>query len=307
MNTQLTVRISVIIPTYNRSESLRKTLQSLEVISVSSEITWELIIVDNNSADQTKKVIQETRQKQNLPLRYIFEAKQGVSHARNAGIEAANGEILAFTDDDCIVDRDWLLLLHQEFSADAALYGVGGRVELYDSRDKTVTIRPFRERIAFNGIDQLFYLIAGCNMAFRREVFDIVGRFDPDFSGTGGLVADDTDFIYRVFRHGFKIVYSPEVLIYHNHGRRTDEQIHALKKGYLRGRGGFYCKHVLAGDGDVLKMAYWEINGLLKGLLKKVCVVRSANEEACVIGNLAAGAAYELINKYRLSRSRSGL
>jgi GT2 family glycosyltransferase len=276
------------------------------VTSAPSDVAWELIIVDNNSADQTKKVIDETRQKQNLPLRYIFEAKKGVSHARNAGIEAAKGEILAFTDDDCIVHGDWLSLLHQEFSTDTALYGLGGRVELYDSRDKPVTIRPFQERIAFNSINQLFYLIAGCNMAFRREVFDVVGRFDPDFSGTTGLVADDTDFIYRVFTHGFKIAYSPEVLIYHNHGRRTDEQILAVKKGYLRGRGGFYCKHVLAGDGDVLKMAYWEINALLKSLLKNVCRKRTANEEVRVIAHLAAGATYELINKYRLSRSRSG-
>jgi GT2 family glycosyltransferase len=297
-----TLRISVIVCTFNRCESLRQTIDSLALMSVPADLEWELIVVDNNSNDDTAKLVRQLQRNGSLPIRYVFEKRQGLGFARNQGISAAKGEILAFTDDDCIVDAKWLCSIRREFLADPNLGGLGGKIELYNPKDKPTTIRPFTDRIQFSSA-QLFYLVAGCNMIFRREVFDIVGKFDPDFTGCAGLVADDTDFIYRVHRQGFKIIYSPEVIVFHNHGRRTHEQIRELHKGYLRGRGGFYCKHVLAGDRHVLKMAYWEITPLLKGCLKKVCFLQSPKEEASVIAHLATGAAREFMNRCRsLSR-----
>jgi glycosyltransferase involved in cell wall biosynthesis len=203
--------ISVIICTYNRCEALRRALQSLDAMSVPAYLNWEVIVVDNNSTDITSMTVREFRQKSRLPLRYVFEKTQGLSHARNTGIRNARGVIVAFTDDDCIVDKNWIVSIHNEFVSDQQLFGLGGRVELYNLSDKPVSIRTFKERIALTTTAQLFSLIPGCNMSFRREVLDKVGEFDVDF-GAGKrlvkLVADDTDFIYRVFKEKFKIVYS---------------------------------------------------------------------------------------------------
>src|SRR5260370_41635413 len=106
----------------------------------------------------------------------------------------------------------------------------------------------------------------------RGKVPDAVGEFDP-FLGPGwkiGAVMEDLDLLYRVFREKFKIVYSPDALVYHNHGRTTDAQIQALNHRYVVGRGAFYCKHILVGDLHVLKMAYCEFSSLAKVLIKVI-------------------------------------
>ena len=139
--------ISVIIATYNRSESLRQALKSFEDMSVPPDLSWELIVVDNNSNDETKEVCSQLMGKRTLPLRYIFEKRQGKSFALNTAIRTANGNILAFTDDDCIVDPHWLTAIANEFESDASISGIGGRVELYNKTDQPVTIRTKKDRI----------------------------------------------------------------------------------------------------------------------------------------------------------------
>src|SRR5262249_35696322 len=100
--------ISVIIPTYNRSEILRRALESLQTVEVPSDLKWELIIADNNSTDDTRSCIQEFEKPGRLPIRYVFEKKQGANFARNAGIQVAKGKTLLFTDDDVTFDPRWL-------------------------------------------------------------------------------------------------------------------------------------------------------------------------------------------------------
>jgi len=259
--------ISVIICTYNHSESLKMTLKSIEEMSVPEDLRWELILVDNNSSDETRNVVREFMKRSGLSVKYVYEGKQGLGHARIAGCEAATGDILAFTDDDCIVDRHWLSSLAKEFQSDRTLSGAGGRVELFDIRDKPVTIMTSKERVLLSWPGQLFNFIHGCNMAFVRRVFQVVGNYDVRFgAGTKIASAEDSDFIYRVFKSGFKILYSPDFVVYHNHGRRTDAQVRILMKGYIIGRGAFYCKHILKGDLEVLKMAYREIYWLVKNI-----------------------------------------
>jgi GT2 family glycosyltransferase len=292
-------RITVIICTYNRSRGLRRTLESLEEMSVPLQITWELIVVDNNSTDETRDVVEEFRTKETLPVRYVFEPKQGLSHARNAGVSAASGNILAFTDDDCVVAPDWLNAIRREFESDAGLAGIGGRVELYNPNDAPVTIRPFRERIPFESPSQLFNMIVGCNMAFKREVFDKTGVFDPSFGSGTRMVADDVDFVYRAFRAGFKLVFTPAPLVYHHHGRQTDAQIWPLSKGYLNGRGGFYCKHILSGDRDILRIAYWEINALIKTMSREIFAGKLALKELSCLWNLLVGTIHRLREEIR--------
>lgn len=99
------MKFSVIIATYNRADELPRTLESLKKLE--ADEPWEVIVVDNNSSDNTREVVEGVKSFP-VPLRYIFEKEQGRSAALNAGIRAAQGEILAVTDDDVRVDPHWL-------------------------------------------------------------------------------------------------------------------------------------------------------------------------------------------------------
>ena len=124
--------ISVIICTYNRSESLKRTLKSLEEMVVPDSVSWEIVIVDNNSSDDTKGVVEEFTKTSDLNVRYVLERRKGLGCARNTSLKIVSGDIIAFTDDDCIADRHWLASILREFQLDPSLSGVGGRVELYN-------------------------------------------------------------------------------------------------------------------------------------------------------------------------------
>jgi GT2 family glycosyltransferase len=268
-------------------------------MSVPPEVAWELIVVDNNSSDATKAVVAEFAQASGLRVRYVFEARQGLAHARNRGVSAARGEILAFTDDDCLVAPNWLAAIVAEFSSDLELAGIGGRVLLYDEHDLATRTRLYHERVRFSSPRQVFKLIPGCNMAFTRQAFGVIGGFDPQLgAGTIFFSAEDSDFLYRIYKQGFKMIHAPEVLVYHNHGRRAAAQIQSLRQGYLIGRGAFYCKHILQGDGDILKLAYRELSKRTKRLIKSLLHGESVKPQACAIVALIKGASMKWRRPY---------
>jgi GT2 family glycosyltransferase len=286
------MKLSIIIASYNRAESLLKFLRELSHQVVPDGVTWEAVIVDNNSTDGTKSAIAPLIEENPQRNRYLLESRQGKSIALNTGLRAASGDVMVFSDDDCIPDPKWLATIAQEFTSDPSLGALGGRVELFDKQDKTVTIRTCMERTLISSSDQLFSLLIGANMAIHRRVFEAVGQFDP-FLGPGsriGAVMEDLDILYRIFRGKFKILYSPDILVYHNHGRTTEEQLQALNHKYVVGRGAFYCKHILGGDLNVLKMAYWETSSLAKSLLKDLFTGKKFVDESRVLWALFVGA-----------------
>lgn len=118
--------VTVAICTFNRAESLRRTLESLAAMQVPSALVWELIIVNNNSTDHTDAIIEKYRER--LPLRREFERRPGLSNARNRAIDLARGEYIVWTDDDVVVDPGWLTAYVEAFrrGPDAAVYG--GRI-----------------------------------------------------------------------------------------------------------------------------------------------------------------------------------
>jgi hypothetical protein len=101
-------------------------------------------------------------------------------------------------------------------------------------------------------------------MVFRREVFAQAGRFDVRLGpGTFHAGSDDTDMIYRALRARFKALYAPNIVVYHDHDRRTIEQAIMLEYNYGKGGGGFVMKHILVGDRHALRMLYWNIYNML--------------------------------------------
>ena len=134
------VSVSALICTRNRSSTLLGALQATAALQLDGVSTFELLIVDNGSADKTRNVVDDFAAKAPFPVRYLFEARAGLSYARNNGLSQARGDLIMFTDDDCRVAADWITTAVRFFGSDL-LRIVGGRVELFDSDQPSTVIK----------------------------------------------------------------------------------------------------------------------------------------------------------------------
>lgn len=288
------MKISVVVCTYNRKDGLLETLESIAKSIVPIDLTWEVLVVDNNSTDGTEAAVHEFIRRGKGNVQYLRETRQGKSFALNAGIRKAQGHIIAFTDDDVLVAPNWLAVLSQEFDKDPSLSGLGGKVLLYNEQDLPIAIRtsPLRQEITRQTFDPTNISIIGCNIAFLKRVFDVVGLFDLLFGpgSQSNVVCEDVDLIYRVHKECLKIVYAPESVVFHNHGRRTEEAKKRSAEGYLIGRGAFYCKYILAGDCTVFRRAFREVYGMSKEIVGAVIKRKSTAAHTEKIRLLIEGA-----------------
>jgi GT2 family glycosyltransferase len=228
-------------------------------------------------------------------VRYIFEGRQGLSHARNRGIAETANSIIAFTDDDCLVDRQWASTIVREFSTDRSLAVLGGRVEPGDPNGKTGT-RTFSDRKQITSFGELVSRMIGCNMAFSRKVFEVIGGFDPLLGkGASGGASEDCDLLYRALRGQLTIVYVPDAMVVHAHGRTSTSSIQQVNDEYAKGRGGFYWKHVVRGDLRIAKHAVGEIVNLSRASLVSGNRHGARSSPLRVLRNLAKGAFYRLM------------
>ncbi len=222
------MRISVILCTYNRCESLKTTLDSLAASVMPQSVEWEVLVVDNNSKDRTREVINEFCLRHAGRFRYISELKQGLSNARNAGIRQARGEVLAFVDDDVTVEPRWLHDLTANLF-DGQWAGAGGRIlppagfspppwlelrgpwgqggALCAQFDLGDAPRELNEEPPY-----------GTNMAFRKETFEKYGGFRVDMGRSGNSLIgnEDTEFGRRLMSAGERLRYEPSAIVYHS-------------------------------------------------------------------------------------------
>lgn len=217
--------ITAVICTYNRCNSLRETLKSLQGMPVPPAKGWELIVVDNNSTDATRAVVEEFESKRELPLRYVFEARQGLSSARNTGIHEARGDVIVFTDDDVIVDPHWLAHIESAFEQlDCA--AVGGRIvpvwpgakpAWFQEEGQFATPKAIVSFNLGNEVCEPKTSPYGANMAFRRRVFEERGLFRTDLGRTKDVLmgGEDIEFFRRLKKAGDKVLYIPDALVYH--------------------------------------------------------------------------------------------
>jgi glycosyltransferase involved in cell wall biosynthesis len=258
--------ISVVVCTYNRAGPLQRFLARIgELGSPRQTLPWELVVIDNNSNDDTRAVVERMRALLPVPVAYHFEPRQGLSHARNAALMNARYDIVAFTDDDCLFDNEWLQGIAREFAADASLAILGGRVEAAPGLPTELSTRRGRERVEVKTLTDIRRNLIGCNMALKRSLLRDVGPFDTRLgAGTSCKAGEDSDYIYRALRSGRRILYCPDVLIEHHHDRTDEHAVRAVRGNYLMGRGAFYAKHLLRFDGVVARHAYWELRGLFR-------------------------------------------
>jgi glycosyltransferase involved in cell wall biosynthesis len=217
--------VSIIICTHNRADDLRATIHSLA--RVRQPVTAELVVVDNGSTDATRALINDTAATFPLPIRYIFEPAEGKYAALNTGIKHATGRIIIATDDDARFDEDWL-----ERAVDGLhRYGcdfVGGRVlplwggpkpewlaEHNGLHTKVIALLDHGEEVREFGRTISWPL--GVNVAYRREVFERVGLFDPQLGRKSGTLRNQAqrEWHLRARAAGLRGVYLPDMVVHH--------------------------------------------------------------------------------------------
>jgi glycosyltransferase involved in cell wall biosynthesis len=261
------MRASVIVCTRNRSDSVADTLEALSKMECPD---FEILVVDNSSDLEKEKTAKMCKK---FGAKYIFEPRRGLNIARNTGFSNAIGHIIAFTDDDCLPEKDWLTNKLRNFS-DPSVWACTGRVVQHNREGASDLFEEVAgqdlggTKRTFTGKDVRFgagFLLAnvlkvfskhmkasapvpfgighGSSMAFRKEVFEIIGGFDERFgSGMPMGGCDDIDMLYRVLKSGHSVVYEPSAIVRHKH-RFAPEDVFQTRYGYSRSGAVFMREH----------------------------------------------------------------
>src|SRR5262249_6835143 len=200
--------VSVVVCTYSGGRTLAQCLNSLRALDYPD---YEVIVVDDGSTDDTPAVLDRFPE-----VRVVRQPNRGLSVARNAGLEAARGAIIAYTDDDCFADADWLNHLVYQLQRSGADSVGGPNLTPPDGRlAACVAASPGQPAHVLES-DQVAEHIPGCNMAFRREALLAINGFDPLYRKAG----DDVDVCWRLQQTGRWITFAPGAFVWH-HRRQT--------------------------------------------------------------------------------------
>jgi glycosyltransferase involved in cell wall biosynthesis len=218
-------KVSVVIATCNRVNMLSKALLSI-LSQKTDQIMFEVLVVDNNSKDKTREVVESLSEYSPVLLRYSFEPSQGKAFALNRGIREAQGEIIVFSDDDIVADPYWLMNLVHCFD----IYdcdSVGGRV-LPDYPENTPVWIKNNAKLLSGPIvsydygtevkkyqDKVMYEFLGANVAFKKSVFAEVGNFRTDLGPGQTLMGEDTEIVARLIKARKKLYYCGTALVWH--------------------------------------------------------------------------------------------
>ena len=217
------MKFSILIATFNRAAILQKTLES--IASLRPHGSWEVVVIDNNSPDDTRQVVESAAATFPVPLRYVFEGEPGRSAALNSGFRVARGEILVTTDDDVRVEPDWLDRIAAGFEAHGCDY-IGGRVLPVWPGERPDWM-PARNEVLCGVLAVLDYGAApfrygsrvplGVNMAVRRDALLRAGYFDARVGRKAGtlLGQEVREWCVRAHAAGLVGYYIPDVVVQH--------------------------------------------------------------------------------------------
>jgi GT2 family glycosyltransferase len=255
-------KISVVVCAYNAESTMRECLESLTKLAYPS---YEAVIVDDGSSDRTGAIADEYPQ-----FKVIHQPNRGLSVARNVGMSAASGDIIAYLDSDAVADPDWLTYLAWKFKSSPHV-GIGGP-NLPPPEDnwlaKCVAAAPGSPTHILLD-DETAEHIPGCNMAFRKEALVEVGGFDPVYTAAG----DDVDICWRLQDRGYTLGFSPAAVVWH-HRRKTVKSYLKQQMGYGKAEAMLFRKH--PGKFNTLGTAKWAgriYGGIRAGLaLSRGCI-----------------------------------
>lgn len=231
--------ISVIITTYNRFESLKNCIDSIYNQTIDDEKV-EIIVIDDGSTDDTPSITKKYKK-----VRYFRNNRKGHGAGCNLGIKKAKGEIIAFIDDDCIADKDWLKNILLTFNKHKEVSGIGGAIiNPYDSKIAWANyILNFSCFFHFGKIRKVNY-IASCNSTYRRrDVKNFSYAEKLEYMGY-----DETYFLYQLKKAGKKILFNPGIKVIHFEKRGSIKEL--LKKQQVQGMGfkNYYYVHGFIGE-----------------------------------------------------------
>lgn len=255
MNDSKNIKVSVIIPTYNRSQSLERALRSIAGLDFPRE-QFEVVVVDNNSSDATPEVADKFRNV-GIPLKYVKETRLSFTVARHTGAEAASGKILSYIDDDVIASNGWLSGLTEVFENDDKVGVVGGPIlPVFESEPPEWIKRYYPMSIWLSLFDRGSEIheeggACGPNLSVRKDVLERVGGFPADTigveaEGRPGVVekiyvgSGDYGLCLKVKKAGYKVMYAPRALVHH-----VIPPVRLTKKWWRSRLAGEGCYHAL--------------------------------------------------------------
>ncbi len=241
-----TISTSVVVCTRGRPDALRRCLAALAALDPTPD---EVVVVDNAPSDDASQRVVEAAE---LPVRYVVEPVPGLSAARNAGLGASTGDLIAFTDDDVEVHPRWVLRLRAAFDAPDvwAVTGLvlpaeaGTKAQVSFEREHGGSGWGYRAQTFDAGFfDRMrryavpvWQLGAGANMAFRRTAFAAVGGFDERLGAGASGCSEDSEMWYRILAAGARCRYEPAAVVFHTHrsdGPGLRSQMHAYLRGHV--------------------------------------------------------------------------
>ena len=231
--------IDLVICTYNRSDRISPLVENVLAVRVPDGWRRRVYLVNNNSRDDSAEVATRLAERHAPDLTYVFEGKQGLSNARNAGIAAGSGDLVGFVDDDELLHPDWFVEAVRAFEADPDLGYISGTCEP-DYESPPPDWLPLRTYPAVLGVIRLTdhvtrygpafdEVMMGGNTVIRRAALDRVGGFNPNLgrSGNGTQTGEDREMQTRLHAAGFEGEYRPDLIIYHH------VPTHRMQRGYF--------------------------------------------------------------------------
>lgn len=220
------MKVSVIVPAYNARNTIRQCIEALLSQKYPRE-NYEVIVIDDGSADGTADAVKA------YPVKYMYQTNKGPATARNAGAREAQGEIILFTDSDCVPSDNWIAEMIKPFEDKEVVAVKGG----YKTRQKSMVARfaqlEFEERFEMLKKVESIDMVDTYSAGYRKEIFLQMGGFDPYFPVANN---EDTELSYRMSKLGYKMVFNPDAVVYHLNHPSSIRRYTKLKfwRGYWR-------------------------------------------------------------------------
>jgi glucosyl-dolichyl phosphate glucuronosyltransferase len=230
------INYSILVCTYNRCNYLKETIESI-IEAIGKREDCELIIIDNNSTDQTSEIVESFSSFSSL--KYYLETKQGLSHARNRGMREAKGEVLVYLDDDIELPKHYFEVCDQIFQ-DPDIAISGGKVLPHKVNIPHWLPKKYYFLVSIfdegNEPKHIAYLM-GANFAIRRSIALQIGKFNTNLGRKGSNLAggEEIDYLNRAKQLGFKTMYNPDQKVWHKINEKLNE-LYVLKYAFELGK-----------------------------------------------------------------------